>query len=89
MAKQVLWTRDVLEFFIEVACLTELEENVMRTRVKEWPVSKMSMEFHVSESTIHRTIKRLKTKYDQAQREYPDRLPVRRNSAKETYMDTH
>lgn len=88
MSKQVIWTKLIVETFIEDAHLSVEEEFVLRTRAKGWPVSRQAMELHVSESTIHRIIKRLKCKYDEAQKTNV-LLPPRKKSAKELYMDTH
>lgn len=89
MSKQVVWTKKVLEDFIELAMLTEEEAFIMRSRVKGWTVTQQAMELNKSESSVHRTINLLKKKYDTVQAEHPDRFPIRKASAKETYMDTH
>ena len=88
MSKQVLWTRVIVEEFIRLGNLTEFEEQVFRTRTAGWTRTKQSNELNVSMSTIDRTIKLLKAKYDAVQ-PYSTILPVRRESAEELYMDTH
>ncbi len=88
MSKQVLWTRVIVEEFIRLGNLTEFEEEVLRTRTAGWTRTKQSNELNVSMSTIDRTIKLLKAKYDAVQ-PYSTILPVRRESAEELYMDTH
>lgn len=88
MAKQVPWNKVILEEFISQALLTRDEEAIMRTRVAGWTRVKQSMELGMSLATIDRIIRRLKAKYDQAQK-YSPLLPPRRESAEETYMDTH
>lgn len=88
MSKQVLWTNVILEEFIRLGALTEDEEKVLRTRVAGWAVSKQARELGMSESSVARIIRRLKVKYDRVQ-PYSDKLPKRRHSAEETYMDTH
>lgn len=87
--KQVIWTKKVLEDFIELAMLTEEEAFIMRSRVKGMTVTQQAMELNKSESSVHRMINQLKKKYDAVQAEHPDRFPPRKFSAKETYMDTH
>lgn len=87
--KQVIWTKKVLEDFIELAMLTEEEAFIMRSRVKGVTVTQQAMELNKSESSVHRMINQLKKKYDAVQAEHPDRFPPRKFSAKETYMDTH
>lgn len=87
--KQVIWTKKVLEDFIELAMLTEEEAFIMRSRVKGMTVTQQALELNKSESSVHRMINQLKKKYDAVQAEHPDRFPPRKFSAKETYMDTH
>lgn len=86
MAKQVPWCKAIVEEFIEQACLSEDEIKIIRTRVAGWSITKQSMEFGMSKSTVNRIVKRLKTKYDNCQR-YSKILPPRKTSAKETWMD--
>ena len=33
MAKQICWTKKIVETFIEEACLTKEEQDILRTRV--------------------------------------------------------
>ena len=89
MSKQVPWTKSLTERFIDLAALNSDEAYIMRGRVRGMTVVEMSQNLCKSESTIHRTVKMLKIKYDLVQKEYPDEFPVRKSSAKETYMDTH
>lgn len=88
MSHQVIWTKVVLERFIDLANLTPLEEHIMRTRAAGWSRQKQMMEFHISASTLDRTIAMLKLKYDSVQ-QYDPILPPRRKSSKELWMDTH
>lgn len=88
MAKQVPWNKIILEEFINLAMLTKDEEAIMRTRVAGWTRTQQSMELGMSLATVDRIIARLKVKYDQVQK-YSPLLPPRRDSAEETYMDTH
>lgn len=88
MSKQVPWNKVIFDEFVRLGGLTEEEEQIMRTRMQGWTITKQSMEFHMSVSKVNRIIKRLKVKYDQVQ-PHSDLLPPRRFSAKETYMDTH
>ena len=88
MAKQVPWNKIILEEFISLACLNKEEEQIMRTRVAGWTVTKQAMEFGMSEATVARIIKRLKAKYDCVQK-YSVLLPPRKYSVEETYMDNN
>lgn len=87
--KQVHWTKDTMEFFIEKGMLTEEQVYILESRVKGATVVEQSMHLHKSESSVHRQIKRIRDCYDIVQKQYPDKLPIRRYSAKEVYMDTH
>lgn len=86
MSHQVIWTKFVLERFIEVGGLTKDEEIVMRTRAAGWTRTEQSMKLGMSLATVDRITKRLKVKYDHAQK-YDVLLPPRKHSAKELYMD--
>ncbi len=84
MAKQVIWTKTVLETFIREAELSELEEKIIRTRVKGWSRTRQALTFNLSLSTLDRSIRALKAKYDAVQKEHPE-LPERKENAKELY----
>lgn len=88
MTKQVPWNKIILNEFIELACLNEIEEKIMRTRVEGWTISKQAYHFHMSESSIKKTIAKLKLKYDKVQK-YSNILPPRKSCAKETYLDNN
>jgi len=89
MAHQVVWTKQLVERFIEDACLSEEESAILRSRCKNETISQQSLKFNMSESKINKIVARLKVKYDALVREYPDVYPPRKMSAKETYLDTH
>lgn len=92
MANQVDWTRDRLDLFIEKAMLSKDEIYIMTSRIQDTtPVSQQAIHLHCSESKVHYMIRELKRKYDIVQKEVndPKKLPPRRESAKERYMDTH
>ncbi len=89
MSKQVNWSKEVLEFFIEEALLNSFEEEIMRTRVEGMTVKEQAVRFSCSVSKVDKTIAVLKKKYDNLQKLFPDKLTVRKSSAKELYMDTH
>lgn len=88
MAHQVMWTKLIVETFIEEAHLSKDEEFVLRTRAAGWTVSQQASHLNVAEITVHRIIARLKKKYDIVQKTNVI-LPPRKKSAKELYMDTH
>ena len=89
VSHQVLWTRQILDEFYKQASLSDIEIEIMETRaLNGWTRTKQAMEYNMSLSTLDRHIKRLKVKYDIAQKK-SDILPPRKFSAKELYMDTH
>jgi DNA-binding NarL/FixJ family response regulator len=79
MTNEVIWTKIVLERFIELANLTQDEEIVIRTRVAGWSRVKQAMELNLSVSTIDRIISRLKRKYDEVQKFDPMLPPRKKN----------
>jgi len=88
MAKQVDWTKKIVETFIEEAMLSDLEQKVLKTRVQGWTRTKQAYEFNISMPTLDRCIATLKKKYDEVQKYHPD-LPKRRVSKEEEYMDNN
>lgn len=86
MAHQVIWTKIILEEFIELASLDKTEEMIMRTRAAGWTRTEQAMKLNISLATVDRCIKRLKIKYDEVQ-QYSVLLPPRKESADELYMD--
>lgn len=88
MSHEVLWSKFIVEQFEESAMLTDFERLVLRTRVAGWSISKQSLEFHCSESTINRTVATLKRKYDNAQKDNV-LLPKRKKSVEEVFMDNN
>ena len=76
---RVLWTKVVLEEFIDKALLTKEEEMIIRTRVAGWTRVKQANEFNMSIGTVDNIIKRLKAKYDEVQRLDPI-LPPRKDN---------
>lgn len=79
MTNEVIWTKIVLERFIEQANLSEDEEIVIRTRAAGWSRIKQAMELNLSVSTIDRIISRLKRKYDEVQASDPILPPRQRD----------
>ena len=88
MSHQVCWSKVILETFISEALLTKEEEMIMRTRVAGWTRLQQADQLGMSISTVDAIIKRLKIKYDNVSK-YNPLLPPRKQSAQETYMDTH
>lgn len=83
-----MWTKLILETFIEEANLSETEEMIMRTRAAGWSRTKQARKLNVSPATLDRYIHILKVKYDMVQKTSLI-LPPRKFSAEELYMDEH
>lgn len=88
MSHQVLWTKLILERFIEQGNLTVRQERIMRTRAAGYTIKEQSALLGYSVSLIKKEIATLKQIYDIVQRQDPV-LPPRKSSAKELYMDEH
>lgn len=86
MSKEIPWNKYIVETFVEDAMLTKEEEMVLRTRVAGWTRTKQARELNISMATLDRMIKRLKEKYDNAQK-YNPLLPPRKQSEEEKYLD--
>ena len=88
MAKQICWTKKIVETFIEWACLTKENQDILNTRVAGLTIYEQAEKFNISICKVNRIIKRLKWKYDNVQKYCKD-LPVCKESEAELYMDTH
>jgi hypothetical protein len=75
--KDIIWNKIILNEFIDLACLTETEEKVLRTRIAGWSRVRQSMEFNMSISTVDCIIRAINLKYDMVQ-PYSTILPKRR-----------
>lgn len=87
MARQVIWTRRVYEFFCDAANLNKLDRDILAQRIAGMTVTEMTFFYGLSESAIHKRIARMKRIYDEVQKEYPEELKPRKSSSAETYMD--
>lgn len=79
MKKDILWNKVLLEEFVSIASLTDLEEKVLRSRLQGYTIAEQSDLFNVSISTINRTLKSIDEKYDDAEK-YSFILPRRNKS---------
>lgn len=90
MTKDVPWNRKLYNKFMSEAILTDLQKQIMETRVtKGWTRTKQVKELHISMSTLDREIKKLKKMYDEIQKDYPEDLPLRKTSKYEDYLDNN
>lgn len=86
MKTTVSWNESLYMLFINKMMLSRLEREVLRCRIMEYTVTEISEELGVSKSTVDRTVKKLRLKYDKL-REMDSTLPPRRMSDKEKWMD--
>ena len=66
MSREVVWTKAVVDAFVDEACLSDEEELIIRSRAKGWTRTKQSMQYNMSIR-----------KYDEAQK-YSEILPKRK-----------
>lgn len=68
MTKEVIWTKMVLEAFIEEGNLNPRQEFIIRTRAKGYSISKQADELHLSIDQVNKDIAELKRIYDATQK---------------------
>lgn len=83
MSKEVLWNKYIVETFVELAMLNELEEMILRTRISGMSRVAQAEKFSISISTVDRIIKQLKIKYDNVEKMSPLLPPRKRISVKD------
>lgn len=96
MAHQVIWTKIILETFLEESGLNDrvsmgdekarILEGIMRTRFAGKTIVEQAEMFNCSVDTINKYIAELKSLYDATQK-HSLILPVRKNSKKEEKLD--
>lgn len=96
MAKEVVWSKIIMETFFEESGINDriklgdqkarILEGIMRTRVAGWTVVRQAEEFNISVDTVNKYIRELKDLYDVTQK-HSIILPVRKQSKKEQELD--
>lgn len=96
MAHQVVWTKIILETFLEESGLNNrvsmgdnkarILEGIMRTRCAGKTIVEQAEMFNCSVDSINKYIAELKSLYDATQK-HSLILPVRKNSKKEEELD--
>ena len=87
MKHKVPWNRTLLEDFIKEGLLTEDEEFIMRTRLAGWSQVKQAMERNISTATVSNIVRRLKDKYNDLSKQFPDRFPPMKQNDVEDILD--
>lgn len=82
MTKHVIWTKAILEAFIEEGNLNPRQEFIMRTRVNGYTIPRQAEELHLSVDQVNKEIAYLKKLYDATQ-EHSKILPPRVKNSKE------
>lgn len=86
MKTTVNWNENLYMLFINKMMLSRLEREVLRCRIMQYTVTEIAEELCVSKSTVDRTVKKLRLKYDKLRTIEPS-LPPRRMSEMEKWMD--
>lgn len=81
--KDILWNRIILDEFIRLAMPTELEIQVIKSRMAEQSRVQQSFNMSMSVSTVDAAIKSIRQKYDAVQ-PYSTILPPRKKNAQKT-----
>ena len=64
MTKQILWTKTIIEAFIEEGNLNERQEYIIRTRAKGYSILKQAEELNLSVDQVNKDIADWKKLYD-------------------------
>ena len=67
----------MLDEFKELALLTDVEIQILESRIKGWSRTKQSIEFNMSLSTVDRIYRTVRDKYDQVYK-LSNNLPMRK-----------
>ena len=75
--KDIIWNKIILNEFIDLALLTELEENILRTQIKGLSRTEQAFKFNISIETVDKVLNTIRKKYDLVQ-PYSTILPKRK-----------
>jgi DNA-binding CsgD family transcriptional regulator len=84
MTKHIIWTKTILETFIEEANLTPRQEYIIRSRAKGLSIVEQAHELNLSVDQVNKDIATLKKIYDVVQKQCPT-LPERKKNKRELY----
>lgn len=74
--RSIYWNKKIFNEFVELAMLDDFEIELLKSHIKGDSIIKQSMDLKCSESTVNRTISKLKAKYDEVAKQ-SDILPER------------
>lgn len=63
----IKWNKVILEEFMNLACLTETEEKVLKFKIAGIPIEQQADILCMSRSNVNVIIRRIRNKYDSAQ----------------------
>lgn len=84
MTKQIIWTKAVVEAFIEEGNLNPRQEYIIRTRAKGLSIVEQAEHLNLSVDQVNKDIATLKKIYDVTQK-HSDILPERKKNKKELF----
>ena len=84
MTKQIIWTKAVLEAFIDEGNLNARQEYIIRSRAKGLSIVEQAEHLNLSVDQVNKDIATLKKIYDETQK-YSKILPLRKKNKKELY----
>ena len=84
MTKQIIWTKSVLEAFIEEGNLNSRQEYIIRSRAQGVSIVEQAEHLNLSVDQVNKDIATLKKLYDITQKT-SEILPERKRNKKELY----
>ena len=84
MTKQIIWTKAVVEAFIEEGNLNSRQEYIIRTRAKGLSIVEQAEHLNLSVDQVNKDLATLKKIYDITQK-YSEILPERKKNKKELF----
>ncbi len=82
MTKDIVWTKKVLETFIEEANLNPRQEYIIRARASGQTIVEQAFHLNLSVDQVNKDIRKLKELYDLIQKN-SKKLPPRKKTKKE------
>ena len=84
MTKQIIWTKAIVEAFIEEGNLNSRQEYIIRTRAKGLSIVEQAEHLNLSVDQVNKDIATLKKIYDVTQK-YSNILPERKKNKKDLF----
>lgn len=68
MSHDLIWTEQIIAEFTKLACLNEVEQQIIRMRANGYTIREQAITLNISEPTVSAITSKLKRKYDIAQK---------------------